>query len=566
MASTTHPEATTTRPEATTTRPEATSTTPTAEETLDELLRDAPRNAEARARQEAAWDLQGKEDARRLLYEREVAARHARLLAASINAFWRAEALAQGHAQGVLPLPKETVALIGEFAEPTAHLVVTEAIHRREGVTTRPSRLTGQAVTETIQKRRDGGVRIYARIRPTAGEKSVRVVERSSGDAVMLHEAKLSRSHRTFACRHHRVAVDGVFESDASEVMARVVDPLINDVLKGRAATLLLFGQTGTGKTHTQREALTRFISKIDTTTAVRFVELAGKKACRDLLNNAAQVRLLSDSDDRVHFKGAPPRVCPDSKALRNTLDEGLALRSSVQTERNQASSRSHAVVEISINDVTMTFVDLAGSERKWETMQMRGRQHQRESADINLSLMALKDCFRARYEGRRIPYRASPLTRVLRRCFDECSVAIVATLSASPEDLIHSLYSLETVCLMAPDLRNKTVVETSRLFAETGSVVAGDPMEWGAEQFHRWLLTAENGRFSHVVVPEGTTSRELLAMNGAALGALFAGAGREGRASNEGQVWTIEAMGGRGLAKEMVAALRREACRWRIG
>ena len=54
--------------------------------------------------------------------------------------------------------------------------------------------------------------------------------------------------------------------------------------------------------------------------------------------------------------------------------------------------------------------------------------------------------------------------------------------------------------------------------------------------------------------------------MNGAALGALFAGAGREGRASNEGQVWTIEAMGGRGLAKEMVAALRREACRWRIG
>ena len=196
----------------------------------------------------------------------------------------------------------------------------------------------------------------------------------------------------------------------------------------------------------------------------------------------------------------------------------------------------------------------------------MRGRQHQRESADINLSLMALKDCFRARYEGRRIPYRAAPLTRVLRKCFDECSVAIVATLSASPEDLIHSLYSLETVCLMAPSLKNKTVVETSRLFAETGSVVGGDPMEWSAEQFHRWLLTSENGRFSHVVVPEGTTGKELLGMNGAALGALFAGAGREGRAAHEGSVWTIEAMGGRGLAKEMVAALRREACRWRIG
>ncbi len=480
MASTAHPEATSTTPTAEeTTPPEAASTTPTAEETLDELLRDAPRNAEARARQEAAWDLQGKEDARRLLYEREVAARHAKLLAASINAFWRAEVLAQAHAQGVLPLPKETVALIGEFAEPSANLVVTEAINRREGVTTWPSRLTGQAVaTETIQKRRDGGVKIYARIKP---EKGLRVVERTKGDAVVLHEAKLSRSHRTFACRHHRVQVDGVFERDVE----KVVDPLIDDVLRGDAATLLLFGQTGTGKTHTLREALTRFVARIDTTTAVRFVELAGKRACRDLLNDASSVRLLSDSNDVVHFKGAPPRVCPDRTALRNTLDEGLALRSSVQTERNAASSRSHAVVEIDVNGVTMTFVDLAGSERKWETMQMRGRAHQRESADINLSLMALKDCFRARYEGRRIPYRAAPLTRVLRRCFDECSVAIVATLSASPEDLSHSLYSLETVCLMAPDLMTKSVVETSRLFAETGSIIGGDPMEWGADQFH---------------------------------------------------------------------------------
>jgi hypothetical protein len=507
MASTAHPEATTTHTEAASTPPEAASTTPTAEETLDELLRDAPRNAEARARQEAAWDLQGKEDARRLLYEREVAARHAKLLAASINAFWRAEVLAQGHAQGALPLPKETVALIAEFAEPSANLVVNEAINRREGVSAKPasrlappsalagpragSRPSPPEAGKPCKERRGGGVKIYARIRPTAGEGSVRVVERSSGDAVMLHEAKLSRSHRTFACRHHRVQVDGVFERSSTEVVEKVVDPLIDDVLRGSAATLLLFGQTGTGKTHTLREALTRFVARIDAPTAVRFVELAGKRACRDLLNDASSVKLLSDSNDVVHFKGAPPCVCPDRTALRASLDEGLALRSSVQTERNAASSRSHAVVEIEVNGVTMTFVDLAGSERKWETMQMRGRQHQRESADINLSLMALKDCFRARYEGRRIPYRAAPLTRVLRRCFDECSVAIVATLSAAPDDLIHSLYSLETVCLMAPDLMTKSVVETSRLFAETGSVIGGDPMEWSAEQFHRWSVPA---------------------------------------------------------------------------
>jgi len=505
--------------------------TPT-EETLDELLRDAPRNTAARAAQEASWDLEGKEDARRLLYEREVAARHATLLAASINAYWRAEALAAGHAQDALPLPKETVALIAEFAEPSADKVAVEAIRRRESAST---------------KQREG-VKVYARLRPAADE-SLRVLDCTSHNAVVLHEAKLSRSHRVFGTRHHRLELDGVFERDADEVARGVVDPLVGDVLRGRPATL--FGQTGTGKTHTLREALNRFVARVDGPCSVRFVELAGRKACRDLLNNANAVKLLSDAADRVHFKWAPPRICGGRAALRATLDEGLALRASVQMERNAASSRSHAVVEIEINGATMTFVDLAGSERKWETMKLRGREHQRESADINLSLMALKDCFRARYENRRIPYRASPLTRVLRRCFDVCSVAIMATLSAAPDDLIHSLYSLETVCLMAPDLTAfKTIVETQRLFAATGSCVGGDPMEWGAAVFHRWLLTAENSRFAHVVVPEGTTGKELLGMGGAALGALFAGAGQEGRVAQEGSAWTVEALGGGGLAK----------------
>ena len=101
----------------------------------------------------------------------------------------------------------------------------------------------------------------------------------------------------------------------------------------------------------------------------------------------------LSDADV-VHFKGAPRASVPIGKALRH-LDEGLALRSSVQTERNAASSRSHAVVEISINGVTMTFVDPRRLRAEMgDDADERPRQHQRESADINLSLMALKDCF----------------------------------------------------------------------------------------------------------------------------------------------------------------------------
>ena len=58
-----------------------------------------------------------------------------------------------------------------------------------------------------------------------------------------------------------------------------------------------------------------------------------------------------------------------------------------------------------------LRLVDLAGSERNYETQRMSAVQH-KESADINTSLMALKDCFRAHAAGTRAPYRASRLTQ----------------------------------------------------------------------------------------------------------------------------------------------------------
>lgn len=49
-----------------------------------------------------------------------------------------------------------------------------------------------------------------------------------------------------------------------------------------------------------------------------------------------------------------------------------------------------------------LALVDLAGSERNYETLKMSAAQH-KESGDINTSLMALKDCFRAHAATRSI-------------------------------------------------------------------------------------------------------------------------------------------------------------------
>ena len=69
-----------------------------------------------------------------------------------------------------------------------------------------------------------------------------------------------------------------------------------------------------------------------------------------------------------------------------------------------------------------LTLVDLAGSERAQET-QSNDRQRRQEGAEINKSLLALKECIRAldsRKSGNdnHVPFRASKLTLVLRDSF----------------------------------------------------------------------------------------------------------------------------------------------------
>ena len=204
--------------------------------------------------------------------------------------------------------------------------------------------------------------------------------------------------------------------------------------------------------------------------------------------------------------------------------------------------------------------------------MGTRSRARNRESADINLSLMALKDCFRATHDGGRVPYRSSSLTRALRACFfDAEAVHLVATLSPSADDLIHSVYSVATACLMAPGLgaATRSTVATERLAAEL-SAGRGDPAlerpaRWSADATRAWLLTAERGKFNHVVLPAGTTAGDLLSVDAAGLGALFAGQGRAARDGHEGAMWVVGADTDAALAREITNALKREACKWRL-
>ena len=118
-------------------------------------------------------------------------------------------------------------------------------------------------------------------------------------------------------------------------------------------------------------------------------------------------------------------------------------------TEYNEQSSRSHAILQLSIEveipqsdgrvimrKAKLNLVDLAGSE-KWGTGE-KDDETTKELVKINSSLATLGNCISALASKKRnhIPYRDSPLTRLLQDSLGGSTrTVVIATISPHPNN-----------------------------------------------------------------------------------------------------------------------------------
>ncbi|CAE7220231.1 KIF2A [Symbiodinium pilosum] len=282
----------------------------------------------------------------------------------------------------------------------------------------------------------------------------------------VVHETKLKVDGITKCLESHQFEFDRVFDEECTteDVYTTVASPIVPWVLaKGGRATLFAYGQTGSGKTFTMtgiQRLLTEQLfehvkraSSLDLTISISFFEIYGGRPF-DLLNNRQRLETLEDANNEVQIAGLVERGTSNPQEMQQCIDLGNSLRTTQGTAINRDSSRSHAICVVFLRKAgggsihgKVTLVDLAGSERAADSKSSI-RQRRVEGAQINKSLLALKECIRAMGDRREahVPFRASKLTLVLRDAFiSRCpaKTVMIACISPGMASADHSVNTL---------------------------------------------------------------------------------------------------------------------------
>ncbi|TGZ68900.1 hypothetical protein CRM22_004014 [Opisthorchis felineus] len=265
--------------------------------------------------------------------------------------------------------------------------------------------------------------------------------------------------------RNREYTFDHAFDetSTQEEVFRLTTFSLIEHVANGFNATVFASGSTGSGKTHTMvgtdrdpgimvraMDELFNYMVQTEEEYTYRvsmaYMELYNE-LIRDLLNPGPDFLELREDSKGVQVVGLYEVEPTNRDEVFKLLQRGNLNRTTEPTAANMTSSRSHAILQITVRQSPRTpsiqeeirigklfLIDLAGSERASKTLN-RGKR-MTEGAHINRSLLALGNCINALSDTSNrkfVNYRDSKLTRLLKDSLaGNCRTVMIAHISPS--------------------------------------------------------------------------------------------------------------------------------------
>ncbi|CAD8174934.1 unnamed protein product [Paramecium octaurelia] len=270
---------------------------------------------------------------------------------------------------------------------------------------------------------------VYLRVKPLLDNSQDTLIQDLDEKRIVI--TKQGRNNKEFH-------FDRIFNNENNaQIFSEILQHNINYFLEGYNTTILAYGITGSGKTHTifgnekdeglAFQCLNYLVEKTSANPnallEVSFIEIYNE-TIRDLLNtNQKSLVIMQDSQKGQCISGVQQMVCKNCEEVKEILNLGNQNRSLAQTIYNVSSSRSHAVIQVNlsykIDNQILTpklfIVDLAGSEKVYLEQKSKNQQ---EGSNINKSLLALSHCLTMLSDktkkNQHIPYRNSKLTRLL--------------------------------------------------------------------------------------------------------------------------------------------------------
>ena len=241
---------------------------------------------------------------------------------------------------------------------------------------------------------------------------------------------------------------------------------MLDGIIEGFNATIFAYGATGTGKTYTmlgsqsEKGIMPRSVSDLfkmlqnyknkEYKMQASYIEIYNEEI-RDLLGNREELKLYEDPMKGVIIQNVKEMNVENIDNFYDILSKGNQKRTVGQTNANETSSRSHALLKINLENKDkegpnsaniacgrLILVDLAGSEKVNSSLGNNNLNknaiRQQEGANINKSLLNLGICINClASKNKHIPWRNSKLTHILKDSIaGNCKIVMISTISPS--------------------------------------------------------------------------------------------------------------------------------------
>nr|AAB39558.1 microtubule-based motor protein [Morone saxatilis] len=319
-----------------------------------------------------------------------------------------------------------------------------------------------------------GNIRVFCRVRPVSQE------EQDSADARTMLSFDSEDDAVLYLSNKGKIMtfeLDKVFAPQATqEEVFQEVQSLVTSCIDGFNVCIFAYGQTGSGKTYTMegvvddpginQRALRLLFSEVtekapdwDYKITVSMVEIYNE-TLRNLLGenptDKLDIKMNPDGSGQLYVPGLTEFTVQSPEDINRVFELGHMNRATACTNLNEHSSRSHALLIITVsgtrfNSATgnrtqgkLNLVDLAGSERIAKSGAEGSRL--REAQCINKSLSALGDVINAlRSKHSHIPFRNSRLTYLLQDSLNgDSKTLMMVQVSPLPTNMSESVCSLK--------------------------------------------------------------------------------------------------------------------------